>query len=241
MPRRVLVTGASRGIGRAIALELASAGFEVALNFRSRLADAETLAVDIAAAGGRATLLPFDVSDRAAAAAALEADVAQRGAFWGVVLNAGITRDAPLAGMAPEAWDEVLSTNLGGFYNVLRPLVLPMVGLRDGGRIVVLSSVTGLVGNAGQVNYGASKAGLIGAVRSLALELARRRIAVNAVAPGFIATDMVAELPQEELEKRIPMRRLGQPEEVAALVRFLFDERAGYVTGQTLAIDGGMS
>ena len=240
-PRRVLVTGASRGIGRACALELASLGFEVAINFRSRTDEAAAALAAVEEAGGRGQLLPFDVGDRGQAETALVSHVAEHGPFWGVVLNAGVTQDGPFAGMDGAAWDRVLDTNLGGFFNVLRPLLMPMVGLRQGGRIVVMSSVTGVRGNIGQVNYGASKAGLIGAVRSLALELARRRIAVNAVAPGFIETDMLGALPREELEKLIPMRRLGQAEEVAALVGFLFGERAGYITGQTLSVDGGLA
>lgn len=240
-PRRVLVTGASRGIGRACALELASHGFDVAINFRSRAEDAAAVLSAVHEAGGAGQLLPFDVANRAEAEATLAEDVAKRGAFWGVVLNAGVTQDAPFAGLDGAAWDRVLDTNLGGFFNVLRPLVMPMVGLRQGGRIVVMSSVTGLRGNIGQVNYGASKAGLIGAVRSLALELARRRIAVNAVAPGFIETEMLGALPREEIEKLVPMRRLGQVEEVAALVGFLFGERAAYITGQTLSVDGGLA
>ncbi len=238
--RRVLVTGASRGIGRAVALELAALGFQVAINFRSGAEAAESLRAEIEAADGRADLLPFDVSDRAACASALEAYTAEHGAFWGVVLNAGITQDGPFAGLSGEAWDRVIGTNLGSFYNVLRPLLMPMVGLRDGGRVVVMSSVTARMGNPGQVNYGAAKAGLEGAVRSLALELARRRIAVNAIAPGFIETDMLAGLERETLTGQVPMRRLGRPEEVAALTGFLFGERAGYITGQTFAIDGGL-
>jgi 3-oxoacyl-[acyl-carrier protein] reductase len=238
--RRVLVTGASRGIGRAVALELGAAGFHLALNFRSGADAAGEVQRAIGEAGGSAELLPFDVADRDAAASALEADIAERGPFWGVVLNAGITRDGPFAGLSAEAWDGVLGTNLGSFFNVLRPLLMPMVGLRDGGRVVVMSSVTARVGNPGQVNYGAAKAGLEGAVRSLALELARRRITVNAIAPGFIETDMLAGLERESLEARVPMRRLGRPDEVAALAAYLFGERAGYVTGQTFAIDGGL-
>ena len=192
-------------------------------------------------AKGRARLLPFDVADAAAARAALEADVQANGAFWGVVLNAGITADAPLATMKPEEWSAVLRTNLDGFYNVLQPLVMPMVRLRDGGRIVTIGSVSGVLGNRGQVNYSASKAGLMGATRALARELAKRAITVNCVAPGFIQTDMLAGLPAEELAETIPMRRLGRPEEVAALVGFLFSEEAGYITAQVLGIDGGMS
>jgi 3-oxoacyl-[acyl-carrier protein] reductase len=239
--RRVLVTGASRGIGAAIAQELAQAGYWVALNFKQNQERAASLAGEIEAAGGRASLLPFDVSDRAQAAAHLEADMAANGPFWGAVLNAGITRDGPLAGLAPEAWDSVLSTNLDSFYNVLRPLVMPMVGLREGGRIVLLSSVTGLRGRAGQTNYAAAKAGLIAAGRSLALELAKRKITVNSVVPGFIQTDMLAGLDEKEIANEIPLKRFGQPQEVAALVAFLFGERAAYITGQALAIDGGLS
>ena len=239
--RRVLVTGGSRGIGRAVALELAAAGLSIAINYRSRSEEAEAVKAEIEAAGGQASLLPFDVSDRAGAQAALEADVEANGPFWAVVLSAGVTADAPLAQMEGEAWDRVIATNLGGFYNVLQPLVMPMVRLRDGGRIVALSSVAGCVGIAGQTNYGASKAGLIGAVRALAKELAKRKITVNAVAPGFISTDMLEGLEPKELAAQVPMRRLGEPEEVAGLVGYLCSERAGYLTGQTVVLDGGMT
>jgi 3-oxoacyl-[acyl-carrier protein] reductase len=240
-PRRVLVSGASRGIGAAIARELAALGFSVALNFRQSAEKAEALRREIESAGGSAQLLPFDVSDRVAAAAALEADLRERGPFWGAVLNAGITEDGPFAGLSGQAWDRVLGTNLDSFYNLLRPLVMPMVGLRDGGRIVVISSVTGLLGRAGQTNYAAAKAGLIAAARSLALELAKRRITVNTVAPGFVRTDMLAGLDEQQLCAEVPLKRFADPEEVAALVGFLFGPRAGYITGQTLAIDGGLS
>ena len=235
------MTGASRGIGRAVALELARAGFALALNFRANEAAARATADEIERSGGRAGLLPFDVADAEATRAALEADVAAHGAYWGVVLNAGVTADGPLATMKPAEWRAVLGTNLDGFYNVLQPLVMPMVRLREGGRIVVMGSVAGVLCNRGQVNYSASKAGLIGATKALAHELAKRAITVNCVAPGFIATDMVAGLPQEEILSTIQLRRLGQPEEVAALVAFLFSEAAAYITAQVLGIDGGMS
>jgi len=240
MERRVLVTGASRGIGRAIAVELAASGFRVGVNYRTNEEAARAVCDQIESAGGKADLLPFDVSERAATRASLEADIEKNGAYWGVVVNAGVTADGPLASMKPEDWDRVLTTNLDGFYNVVQPALMPLVRLRDGGRIVTISSYSGVHGNRGQANYSASKAGLIGATRSLALEVAKRGITVNSVAPGFIATDMVASLPVEEVVEQVPLRRMGQPEEVAALVGFLFSERAGYITGQVLSVDGGL-
>ncbi|HUR39885.1 MAG TPA: 3-ketoacyl-ACP reductase FabG2 [Verrucomicrobiae bacterium] len=239
-PRSVLVTGASGGIGRATALALAAAGFDLALHYRSGKAAAESLQAEIESGGRRARLLAFDIADRAGTEAALEADIKAHGAYYGVVANAGVTRDGPFPAMSPGDWDSVLHTNLDGFYNVLRPLVMPMVRKRRGGRIVAVSSVSGVAGNRGQVNYSASKAGIIGAVQALALELASRQITVNAVAPGLIQTDMIKDVPLEEAVKAIPAGRVGTPEEVGALIAFLMSDAAGYITRQVISINGGM-
>ncbi|HUQ24871.1 MAG TPA: 3-ketoacyl-ACP reductase FabG2 [Burkholderiales bacterium] len=235
--KRALVTGSSRGIGRAIALRLAKDGFAVTLHCRSGIEEARKVASEI----GKSSILQFDVRDRAAAKAALEADVVANGAYYGVVVNAGIARDNTFAALSDEDWDEVLDTSLGGFYNVMRPLVMPMVRAKAGGRIVVLSSVSGVMGNRGQVNYSAAKAGLAGAAKALAVELATRNITVNCVAPGPVATDMIAGAPLEEMLKAVPMRRVGTPEEVAATVAFLFSDGAGYITRQVIGVNGGMA
>ncbi len=240
MTRSVLVTGSSRGIGKAIALELARDGFDVAVHCRGSRSEAETVATDIETLGRRAWVLQFDVADRAAARSALEAHVQAEGAFYGVVCNAGITRDNAFPAMSEDDWDSVIHTNLDGFYNILQPLVMPMVQRRQGGRIVTLSSVAGLAGNRGQVNYSATKAGLMGATKSLALELGKRKITVNCVAPGIIETDMIDEVFADEAKKMIPLRRFGQPEEVASLVGYLMSDRAAYITRQVISVNGGM-
>ena len=238
---RVLITGASRGIGRAIALQLARAGFQVTLNYRQRREEAEKTQAMIRDLGHTATLLPFDVADREACAEALESDLSANGAYFGVVCNAGVHEDAPFPGMKGEDWDRVIRTNLDGFYNVVQPLVMPMVRARNGGRIVTIASASGTMGNRGQVNYSASKAGLIGATRSLAMELAKREITVNSVSPGLIETEMTEGLPVEEISRMIPMQRIGKPHEVAATVGFLFSAEASYITGQVISVNGGLA
>lgn len=241
MDTTVLVTGASRGIGRAIALRLAREGYDLVVHFRSRSEDAEAVAALVRQAGRSARLLCFDIADRAAAARALNADVEAHGAYYGVVCNAGIACDTAFPAMTGEEWDSVIRTNLDGFYNVLNPLVMPMVRRRKPGRIVTLSSVSGLVGNRGQTNYSAAKAGIIGATRALAVELASRAITVNCVAPGLIDTEMLSEDIIERALPLIPANRLGRADEVAAAVAFLLSADAGYITRQVLSVNGGMA
>ncbi len=236
----VLVTGSSRGIGAAIALRLARDGFDVVLHCRSRVADAEGLAEQIRALGRQARVLVFDVADREAARRALEADVEQHGCYYGVVCNAGIARDNAFPAMPADDWDAVIHTNLDAFYNVLQPLTMPLVRRRKPGRIVTLASVSGIMGNRGQVNYSAAKAGIIGATKALAVELASRAITVNCVAPGLIDTEMVETHVLEEAMKIIPAKRMGRPEEVAAVVAFLMREEAAYITRQVISVNGGM-
>ena len=238
--RCILVTGASRGIGRAIALRLARDGFDIAVHCRSRRELAEAVAAEIEALGRKARVLEFDVADRAACASALAADIEAHGAYHGVVCNAGITRDNAFPAMSGEEWDSVIHTNLDGFYNVLQPCVMPMVRRRKPGRIVTLASVSGLAGNRGQTNYSAAKAGIIGATKALALELAKREITVNCVAPGLVDTDMLPPEVVDEAMKMIPLRRVGRPEEVAAAVSYLVSDDAAYVTRQVISVNGGM-
>lgn len=237
----VLVTGSSRGIGRAIALRLARDGYDLVVHCRSRIAEAEDVAAFARGLGRSVRVLRFDVADRDRCAACLEEDVAAHGAYYGVVCNAGLSHDAAFPAMSGHAWDEVIRSNLDAFYNVLQPLIMPMVRRRAPGRIVTLASVSGIVGNRGQVNYSAAKAGVIGATKALAVELAKRAITVNCVAPGLIETDMVTEhTPVEEILGAIPAQRMGTAEEVAAVVSFLMSPDASYVTRQVISVNGGL-
>ena len=241
MTRSVLVTGASKGIGAAIAVRLGGQGFTIGVHYRGDGAGAERTAEAIRAAGGHARLLQFDVADRVGSRVALEADIAANGAYYGVVNNAGVRRDNVFPLLTDDDWDEVIRTDLDGFYNVLKPCVMPMIQARRGGRIVTLSSVSGVLGNRGQVNYSAAKAGVIGATKALALELAKRKITVNCVAPGLIDNVELGAEAKERILELIPVRRLGTPEEVAALVAYLMSDLAAYVTRQVISIDGGLA
>jgi 3-oxoacyl-[acyl-carrier protein] reductase len=241
MNKSVLITGSSRGIGKAIALRLARDGFDVIAHCHSRREEADQVARAIRALGRQARVLQFDVGDRAAAAKTLQTDIEEHDCYYGVVCNAGIIRDQVFPAMSGEDWDAVIKTNLDGFYNVLNPLIMPMVRRRAPGRIVTLASVSGMIGNRGQVNYSAAKAGIIGATKALALELAKREITVNCVAPGFIETEMIGAAPLEEVIKLIPARRIGKPEEVAAVVSFLLSDDAAYITRQVISVNGGLA
>ena len=240
MSKEILVTGSSRGIGKEIALYLANSGYDVVLNCRNNIEQALEVQKQIQAAGQKARVLQFDVKDRKKCFEILENDIKQNGVYFGVVLNAGIARDNVFPIMTETEWDDVIGTNLGSFYNVLKPVIMPMIEKKIKGRIVTLSSISGLRGNRGQVNYSASKAGIIGASKALAAELASRSITVNVIAPGIIETDMIEGIPVEEMLKAVPMKRLGKPEEIAALASFLLSEDAGYITRQVISVNGGL-
>jgi 3-oxoacyl-[acyl-carrier protein] reductase len=240
MDRTILVTGASKGIGQAIAIRLARDGFNIIIHYGQDRDGAEKTLHEVKVAGAAGRLLPFDISDRALCRDVLERDMAQNGTYYGVILNAGIARDNAFPAMEDSDWDAVMETNLDGFYNVLRPVVMPIVSARKGGRIVTLSSVSGEIGNRGQVNYSAAKAGIIGATKALAIELAKRLITVNCVAPGIIETQMTSDVRPEDVVNLIPMRRMGKPDEVAAAVAFLCSDEASYITRQVISVNGGM-
>ena len=236
----ILVTGASSGIGRAIALRLASDGFAIVAHYSSNQAGGEQTVSEIESAGGTARLIGFDSRDADATRAALEADIEEHGAYYGVVNNAGVTRDGAFPMLSQDDWRDVIDVNLNGFYNVLHPVIMPMIRRRKPGRIVTMSSVSGIAGNRGQTNYSASKAGIIGATKALAIELAKRQITVNCVAPGLIDSDMTRELPLDKILEMVPANRVGTPEEVAATVSFLCSADAGYITRQVISVNGGM-
>lgn len=238
--KSVLITGSSRGIGKAIALYLADKGYEVIVHCCSGVEQAKAVVEQINQAQGKARLLQFDVANREQTRDILEQDIEQNGCYYGVICNAGIAKDAAFPAITGEDWDDVIHTNLDGLYNVLNPVIMPMIQQRKPSRIITMSSVSGLMGNRGQVNYSAAKAGIIGATKALAIELAKRKITVNCIAPGLIDTEMVEAHVEKEAMKLIPMQRMGQAEEVAALAEFLLSDNAGYITRQVISVNGGM-
>lgn len=240
MVKTALVTGGGKGIGRAISLALANRGIYVVINYRAGEADAQETLEQIRAAGGQGELLQFDVADPAACEGAVKALAKQRKGLDILVNNAGIRDDKLFAMMPKASWERVLDINLTGFYNMTKPVVKQMLRKRWG-RIINIASVAGQVGNAGQVNYSASKAGLIGATRALAKEVGNRGITVNAVAPGFIDTGMLEGLDIDGIVAGVPAGRLGRPEEIGATVSFLCDDLAGYITGQVIGVNGGLA
>ena len=239
MDKTVLVTGSSRGIGRETAIYLAKNGFDIVLHYnknRDKVLEVQKVIENL---GQKTRILQFDVSERDKTKEVLLNDIEKNGIYYGVVVNAGINADNPFPAMRDDEWDRVINTNLNGFYNTLRPIILEMIQNRKG-RIVALSSISGLAGNRGQINYSASKAGIIGAVKALSKEVAKRNITVNCVAPGVIESDMTSEIPFELIKESIPMRRMGTPKEVASAVNYLFSDDASYITGQVISVNGGM-
>ena len=238
--KKILVTGASGGIGRAIALDCAKAGYYVICHYNRGQEKAESLLEEIKTAGGNGELIQFDIADREDCRAKLDAMTEKHGALWGIINNAGIAKDNTFAGLSGEEWDSVVHTNLDSFYNVLNPLVMPLTRKKKG-RIITIASVSGIIGNRGQTNYSASKAGIIGATKALATELASRSITVNCIAPGLIETDMIKDAPIDMIMQTIPMRRAGKPSEVSSLAVFLLSEEAGYITRQVISVNGGLA
>ena len=240
MEKQILITGSSRGIGKETAIYLAKNGFDIVLHCNKNIQKAEEVLNEVKSFGVKGRILQFDTTNREQCRETITQDIEKNGVYYGVVLNAGIAKDTVFPAMQDEDWDSVLNTNLGGFYNVLKPIVMPMITNKVQGRIVAMSSVSGLRGNYGQVNYSASKAGIIGACKALALELAKRKITVNCVAPGAIESGMTQDLPVDEIKKHIPMKRFGTAKEVASLVNYLMSEDAGYITGQVISVNGGL-
>lgn len=234
----ILITGASRGIGKAIALYLAKNGYNLVLHCSKNPERLNDLKKEVLSFGVECRALAFDIKDREQTQKILNEDIEKNGIYYGIILNAGIAKDAPFPAMEEDMWDDVLNTNLGGFYNVLKPIIMPLIQNRKG-RIIVMSSISGQCGNRGQVNYSASKSGLIGATKALSLELAKRNITVNAIAPGIIDTEMTEEIPAE-IVKQVPMKRMGTAKEVASLVNYLLSEDSSYITGQVIGVNGGL-
>lgn len=238
--RRVLITGASKGIGKATAIILARHQFYVFVHFNKDEAGAHDTLEMIKSFGGSGEVIGFDIANREACEISITEEIKKNGAFYGVVCNAGVAQDVIFPSMTGEMWDRVVHTNLDGLFNVLKPCVMPMIQARNGGRIITVASISGIVGNYGQVNYSASKSGIIGATKALALELAKRNITVNCVAPGLVDTDMISELELSRVLKSIPARRVASPEEVAGLINYLMSDIAGYITRQVISINGGL-
>lgn len=240
MEKRVLVTGASKGIGKAIAVAVASAGYNVIVHYNRDKNGALDTVKQIEEAGGNSYIISFDISNRDESRSVLEKDVAEQGIYYGIICNAGIAADNAFPSIPGEDWDRVVHTNLDGFYNVLHPLIMPLVRKRKPARIITLSSVSGIIGNRGQVNYSASKAGIIGATKALAVEMGKRGITVNCIAPGIIESEMTEEIPWDHIKSSIPLKRMGKPEEVAGLAVFLLSESAAYISRQVISVNGGM-
>ncbi len=238
--KKILVTGASGGIGRAIAVDAAKSGYYVICHYNHGKEKAQETLSLIEKEGGHGELIQFDVTDRDQCKKRLDELLEKHGSLWGVVNNAGINKDNTFAGMSGEEWDSVVHTNLDSFYNVLNPLVMPMCRKKQG-RIITIASVSGVIGNRGQTNYSASKAGIIGATKALAVELASRSITVNCIAPGIIETEMVKDAPVDLILQTVPMKRVGKPEEVSSLAVFLLSEQASYITRQVISVNGGIA
>lgn len=240
MPKSVLITGSTGGIGTAIAQALAKMGYDLVLHYHQNKTKAISLKDEFERQNITVRILQFDVADRSQTKDVLLADMTQNGAYYGVICNAGIIKDQAFPAMTGEEWDTVLTTNLDSFYNILNPIIMPMVRAKQGGRIITMASVSGLMGNRGQTNYSASKGGLIAASKSLAIELAKRKITVNCVAPGLIETEITEDLDAKMLQQLIPLRRVGRADEVASLVAYLMSDPAAYITRQVISVNGGM-
>ncbi|API87434.1 3-oxoacyl-ACP reductase FabG [Francisella uliginis] len=240
--KKVLVTGASKGIGKAIALKLAAEDRHITIHYNTDKASAESVRDSILEKGYQADIISFDISNNQQTEQVITEYIQNYGAFYGVVNNAGLCIDTAFPAMTKDEWSNVINTNLDGFYNVLKPCIMPMIQLRKGGRIITMASVSGVVGNRGQVNYSAAKAGIIGATKALAVELAKRKITVNCIAPGLIDTGMTDDIEHyDEIIKHIPMKRAGKVDEVASLAEYLMSDAASYITRQVISVNGGIA